>query len=147
MISTCLTRGQNVSLSAVSGKDHVVVRDGRQMAWHLWKHLLALMKQADKLWLWPALQWQLGAHCISSQILLCFDHRSNIGQKEKQWPENTAFGELTAPWDQLFLFSAKGLGFFDFRKSSWLIPRLKMVRFANIVHSSCQFHCHWVCSL
>jgi len=44
-------------------------------------------------------------------------------------------------------FLPKDLGIFDFRKSSWLIPRLKMVRFANIVHSSCQFLCHWVCSL
>lgn len=116
MISTCPTRGRNVSLSAVSGTDHVVIRDGGQMAWHLWKHRLVLMKQADKLWLWPALQWQTKAHCISSQILPCFDHRSNIGQKEKQWPENTDFGEVTAPWDQLFLFPAKGLGNLWFQK-------------------------------
>lgn len=37
------------------------------------------------------------------------------------------------------------LGIFNFRISTWLIPRPKMVRFANIVHASCQFH--WVCSL
>lgn len=103
--------------SPVSGKDRVVVREGRQMAWHLWKRLLALMKQADVVWLWPALQWQLGPPCIGSQILLCLDHTSNIRQKEKQWPEITDFGGLTAsPWDQFFFFPAKGLGNLWFQK-------------------------------
>lgn len=48
------------------------------------------------------------AHCINSQNLMCFNSR-NIRQKEKPWPENTDFGELTAPWYQLSLFPARQL--------------------------------------
>lgn len=102
--------GQNLSFSALPGKDHVVVRDGRQMAWHLWKHLLPLMKQVDKVWLWPVLQWQPALTALAHRSYCAVITGTVLYKKKKQWPDNTDFGKLTAPSDQLFLFRAKGLG-------------------------------------
>lgn len=145
MISRCLTRGQNVSLSPVSGKDHVVITDGRQMAWHLWNHLLALMKQADKLWLWPVLQWQPGAHCISSWILLCFNHTGAVSKKGEAVTRKYRFwrtyGSLRPAfpiscqrtWESLISEKAAGL----FQDARWCVLQILCTLPANFTVTGC----------